>query len=249
MNLETEMTIVKSIYCRGGEFVGDIESSCITRRLSLNLRPRACFTLTFPQDYPMCVPHVSITHPALTRDEVTKLNNDLRLFYFRNYDESGMMLSIISWLMENISFQVETATEVDIDKTRKSQVCIMRIHHMRCRDNYLKYLKKWSEQLQTNTLVLFCGKMILLILRGLDTSIEEFIKRLRSRTVDVDSAGKPCKERMVSILCNQSHDSHYEVKFCITELKDSSELANFFLSMVGMEKVYEDFIVPLTRNN
>lgn len=242
MNLETEMTIVKSVYCRDGEFVGDVKSSCTMRRLSLDLRP-LCLSLSIPQDYPSCPPHVTISHPILTRSEVAKLNNNLKIFYFDNYEESGMMLSIISWLIENVSTQVEATTEITRSST--SQVCIMTIDHMRCRDSYLKNLKKWSGQLQTNTLVLFCGKIILVTLKESDISIEEFIKRLRSRKVDIDSAGKPCKERMMSILCNEVYGLQYEVKFCVVELKDKAELSKFFLSM---EKVYEDFIVPLIRD-
>lgn len=244
MNLETEMTLVKSVYCRDGEFVGDIENSCKMRRVSLNLRPRVCFTLIIPQEYPLCVPHVTISYPVLPRSQVTILNNDLRSFYFKNYEESGMILSVITWLTENVSPPVEKATQAGIDRVMKPRVCIMRIDHMRARDSYLKSLKKWSEQLQTNTIVLFSRRLILLTIRGMDTSIEEFIKRLRSRKVDIDAAGKPCKERMMSVLCNQPHDSQYEVEFSVTELQDSIEISNFFLSMIGIEKVYEDFIAP-----
>ena len=86
-------------------------------------------------------------------------------------------------------------------------VCIARIKHMRNEQKYFKILNSWSKELGIRGKVLNAGlNTIYVVLVGSSPSVSEFLQRWRTRNIDVDSQGKPCKEKMISILCRQKFD-------------------------------------------
>ena len=83
-------------------------------------------------------------------------------------------------------------------------VCIARIDHMRNEVKYFKTLRSWASELE------ICGKIvnaglhaIYVILVGSTNRLSEFLRRWKTQNVDVDSQGKPCKEKLISTLCQQ----------------------------------------------
>ena len=78
------------------------------------------------------------------------------------------------------------------------------IDHMRDKRNYLKILTSWANELSIFGRVLFCNisrRIFLLLTSADENDVKEFHVRLRTSLVDVDSSGRPCKERMSTILC------------------------------------------------
>lgn len=74
---------------------------------------------------------------------------------------------------------------------------------MRDYKNYSKTLNQWTSQLnlqgkmiQKKSLNSEMIKSVYLILIGNSNSLSEFSKRLKTHNVDLDSKGKPCKEKM-----------------------------------------------------
>ncbi len=87
-------------------------------------------------------------------------------------------------------------------------VCIARIDHMRKEHKYLKVLNSWARELTIGGRILNCGQShIYTVLVGRNPSnMGEFMRRWRTQSVDVDARGRPCKEKLLNILCHlQQH--------------------------------------------
>ena len=87
-------------------------------------------------------------------------------------------------------------------------VCIAKLDHMRNEQKYLKLLNSWAKDLTLYGKVLHTGPhSIYMVIIGINdsggASVSEFLKRWRTQNVDVDSQGRPCKERLLSVLCQR----------------------------------------------
>lgn len=82
------------------------------------------------------------------------------------------------------------------------------------------------------------------MITGVASSIEAFITRLKTQKIDVDSTGKPCKEKMMSVICNKPMHSNQETKFEVLSVSDSQALNELFQTSLLMREIYKDFIEP-----
>ena len=125
------------------------------------------------------------------------------------------------------------------------------IDHMRDRKNYLKILAQWANDLSLQGTVIFCNstKRILLILASSDpvngsNYFKEFHVKLRTTNVDVDSAGRPCKERMATVLFPSIKINRKNVfkEFSVVQIpnKDAIDLETFF-HQLSLEDVYKNY--------
>ena len=112
-------------------------------------------------------------------------------------------------------------------------VCVAKIDNMRNEQKYFKILKSWTKELDIGGKVLNTGLHdIYVVVVGSNVSVSELLRRWRSQNVDVDSQGKPCKEKMMSILYRQKVDQPL-----------SCRLDDLF----GAQKVWSRFItLPLS---
>ena len=67
--------------------------------------------------------------------------------------------------------------------------------------------------------------------------VKTFEKRLRTCKVDVDSRGRPCKERMAKVLCERGVMMS-DLQSGSFEVKEVDDLTNAFASM-GLSGVYD----------
>ena len=138
-------------------------------------------------------------------------------------------------------------------KSTKAKVCqtLTEIDHMRDRKNYLKVLAQWANDLSLQGTVIFCNstKRILLILASSDpvngsNYFKEFHVKLRTTNVDVDSAGRPCKERMATVLSPSIKINRKNVfkEFSVVQIpnKDAIDLETFF-HQLSLEDVYKNY--------
>ena len=81
-------------------------------------------------------------------------------------------------------------------------VCVAKIDHMRSERKYFKLLKSWSEELDMSGKVVNAGPHhIYTLLLGDERSLAEFVRRWRTQCVDEDAQGRPCRERLMRVLC------------------------------------------------
>ncbi len=84
-------------------------------------------------------------------------------------------------------------------------VCIAKIDHMRREHKYMKVLNSWARDLTVSGKVISCGqsRIYVIIVSPCTGNLKEFVRRWKTQNVDVDAQGRPCKEKLINILCLQ----------------------------------------------
>ena len=85
-----------------------------------------------------------------------------------------VVIEMISLLQEKLS-EIETENNVETIKKQPTpdiSTLLLRIDHMRSRTHYVKTIKRWTEQLDLKGRLLFCQKLILLLLQGNSTALK-----------------------------------------------------------------------------
>eukprot|EP00887_Chlorella_sp_A99_P003627 scaffold7.g3627.t1 len=89
-----------------------------------------------------------------------------------------------------------------------THVALLRLDHMRDRAGYSRLIRGWAGELGLSGRLLFLGSggsaVILLLLEGPAAALREYLVRHRTQNVDVDSKGRPCRERMMSVVCEEA---------------------------------------------
>ncbi len=72
---------------------------------------------------------------------------------------------------------------------------------MRNSAKYLKNLRTWADELFVRGKVIDRGRgAVFVVLVGSDDDIRSYLRRWRTERVDIDSKGRPCKERLMEVL-------------------------------------------------
>jgi len=120
---------------------------------------------------------------------------------------------------------------------------LLHLDHMRSVQSYTKLIKKWVVELGLGGRLLFAHKFILILLQGHSLDIKEYVIRNRTTNVDVDSRGRSCKERMLTVLCDVPNKQ--ATKLCNFEVHkgplSQNDLEKLFISF-GLEDMYTKFV-------
>lgn len=123
-----------------------------------------------------------------------------------------VVMELVTWLQENLYRFAEAKGEDEEgrsggrnreEESKCQLLLVIEIDHMRNFKGYSSLLRCWASELDLSGRLLAKGdsqKNLLLVLLGDSARLREFEKRLRTEKVDVDSRGKPCKEKMQRVL-------------------------------------------------
>lgn len=89
------------------------------------------------------------------------------------------------------------------------QLALLKLDHMHSRGSYSRLIRRWAGELGLVGRLLFCGTspIIHILLLGAAGDIKEFLLRMRTRNVDVDSKGR-CGARLL-LGCRGAADSRH----------------------------------------
>ena len=130
---------------------------------------------------------------------------------------------------------------------------IIQLDHMRDKQNYLKILRRWREDLSICGSVIFYGKIkIFLVLIGHENNLKCFLNQLKTTNVDVDSRGRPCKEKLSKVLCCEpllddkrqrasKYDTYKQQRLQVHEATDRISLEQHFCDM-ELQFLYQKYI-------
>ena len=123
--------------------------------------------------------------------------------------------------------------------------------HMRDTKGYIRTLERWilrESELKFGRL-LFGRKIMLILIANFEDDLKSFQQKLKTHNVDVDSNGKPCKEKMSKVLCNclQLKEATSDLKwwtdtlakpttFSVIEFKNNEEIDSI-LTQLKLEKL------------
>lgn len=179
-------------------------------------------SITLPQFYPCCAyPTVSVSSKHLSSKELYEID-DKAIKFMKSNSGNYCLFTLLEYVKEELK-QIASTCECTIgcDQSSivsrheftssqkqtedKTQVLIAHLDHMRNQSKYFKALHLWGMQLHISGIVLNAGvHAIYVVLTGRPGNLREFVKRWRTQSIDVDSQGCPCKERMMSIICQES---------------------------------------------
>ena len=116
-------------------------------------------------------------------------------------------------------------------------VSIIHLVHMRDKRNYIKTIEKWSKELEITGDIIFHGKLkVFLILLGSEDSLKSFHQQLKTQNVDIDSRGRPCKEKLSKILCCEKV-LHNSKNYDFNDIRKKSKTKGSSLSVLEAQNI------------
>ena len=174
-------------------------------------------TLQLNESYPdTCPDKVSIRfQPSISTELVSKAEAYVRSGLENCLGDSYLMNAVVA-LQDYVADHVMKVTEEENENVhdevlkqkpqpRKNWIVVLKLDHMRNRQKYLKHLKKWSNELRVRVSVFVLRSVkYVIVLDGEKTDVDRFIVNWKTQCVDVDSKGKPCKEKLMTICKSES---------------------------------------------
>ncbi|XP_071837646.1 RWD domain-containing protein 3-like [Apostichopus japonicus] len=247
MELSDEIEALQSIYSNKDEFevskdkdgnpilCFQLASENVSDE-SQSSRSKVSLSVILPNAYPSVAPRISISSNDLKREAQNSLTSSATEFS-KTLPAEPMVMDIVCWVQEHLQEYIQENDLNDQHTTRFNQAdqnsfAVLHIDHMRAKQRYLKTLINWADAGHILGRVIFCHRLIFVILVGSGSSIKDFILNLKTQTVDVDSCGRNCKEKMMSVISegtlqNEIRESGFETVDCN--------------AMYEVEEIFKDF--------
>lgn len=176
--------VLQSVYCRPGECH---LLDAATARLELDQG----LQLTLSQDG--CKILISISCSWLNRKEVETCVEQV------GEGDLEEVLGLVEKAIElMLATQPRDYNEVEDDPVSQLELVVAKLDHMRSSTSYMKLLERWCSQLSVKMVVVVSrDRGILVVLEG--EGVARLLQRWKTENVDVDSRGRPCKERMLQV--------------------------------------------------
>ena len=154
-----------------------------------------CFSL--PSTYPSKAPDVSVLGDQLSRSDITHLRSALHESAVQHLDQPMLMalISLASEELRTIAASKITNTpqpaargdggEVTTNPSDRSRsrregsrvsgadrLALLHLDHMRAKTQYIKLIRKWVAELSLKGCLVFCQRLILILLQGPPSSIK-----------------------------------------------------------------------------
>ncbi|KAK2175179.1 hypothetical protein NP493_745g01034 [Ridgeia piscesae] len=206
-------------------------------------------TFTLKNDYPLCVPDISLSCPSLSRTDSGLLKADVER-YADTLIGQPMLLMLTLYVKERLeNFKVDSteAQVKDHDRCRR-RIVLLHLDHMRAKVRYIKTIGQWAEELALTGRLICHERLILILLEGTEDDLKEYLVRHRTVSIDVDSKGRDCKERMMSVLMDEIVDTTAQrfTYFEVAQLLKATEVEEVFVKS-GLKSEYETYVVPLMK--
>ncbi|XP_046550160.1 RWD domain-containing protein 3-like [Haliotis rubra] len=245
---EDELLALKSIYCLPGELDivhGDGKDIQVTVQLHRDDGVDVKVVLDVTPSYPHTPPDVSILSAAIDKS-VSKTLRDTANQHATDNTGSPMLIELISVLQDKLStlslHQTEDEIGSPMSREPERMTLMLRLDHMRAKSQYIKTIRRWTGELGLDGRLVFWNKLILILLQGHQSSLKEYLVRHKSVNIDVDSRGHPCKEKMMSVLCETSLPASARFEdFKVVECESSKDLKKLF-DEHRMEELYVNYL-------
>ncbi|XP_055924213.1 RWD domain-containing protein 3-like isoform X1 [Argiope bruennichi] len=236
-----ELECLKASY-DAREFTHFISSQC--HILKFNLPEDICLTFEIPEQYPQVIPQISLASTKLLKAERISIEKEIR-DHAEELIGSPMIMDLVIKFREifekhfiKYELSQDKALECEDDYT-----AVILIDHIRQRNRYLKALRTWASELNIVGILIFCQKWIFLIIQGSKKNVKDYIIHHRTICIDVDSSGKPCKEKMSKILFEGDSPKSFS-SFLVEELSTLKNLEEY-LKFKNLEIIYQEVLKPL----
>ncbi|XP_078500251.1 RWD domain-containing protein 3 [Lissotriton helveticus] len=259
-----EVSVLAAIYCEQDEFelLEASETDGVTLKIQTHAKGRLDseiqLKLTFhlPATYPKCPPSISVVSEELTRSQCNALKGKL-LERAQELLCEPMIHELVLWIQQNLDdilgqldvpgSDSKGTGPVDMQESR-TWTMLLQLDHMRSKSKYVRTVEKWASDLSLSGRLMFMGKLILILLQGEKGRIKEYMVLQKTSKVDVDSCGKKCKEKMISVLYEAGTPKEQPrfLEFEVTEYSSLDELQKEF-EAVKLGHIFTDLVLPQIR--
>ncbi|GIY37977.1 RWD domain-containing protein 3 [Caerostris darwini] len=203
-----------------------------------------CVTFEIPENYPQVIPVISVSSTKISNAQKTLIENEIKC-YAEGIIGSPIIMDLVIKFQEifNSYLNKYVPSKMKTLESEDDYMAIIQIDHMRQKKRYLKTLISWASDLSIVGSIIFCYKWIFLILQSSRENVKEFIIRHRTCCIDVDSAGKPCKERMSKIIFEGNAKKCF-ASFSVEELLSFEDLEEY-LKCRNLDIVYQHIFKPM----
>ena len=166
-----------------------------------------------------------------------------------------MILSLVSWLTEqvtNLESEISNSPNEQNEAEEVTQTVIINLDHIRNHHIYTKTLRQGCREFSIQGLLLWHNNFIWLLMSGTEGSIKEYLKRHRTCNVDVDTSGRPCKERMMNHVGIE--EGHQLAGVEVNQLKvlewknDHNAQWDAILAVHGLADIYKKWMQPVENS-
>jgi len=253
-----EAESLEAIFSEEGEFEWISKTQIPIFRLNLKATDikTSDFSLTIElgETYPDENPSISLTSKDLDRKASKKFMSDVYTFS-RNLAGSPMIFEIITWTRENLANYLNSQRTIIKDclsdeKADYYFVSLYTLDHIRDRKKYTKALKQITKSTSTSGLLLILTSSastkakIVLLVEGTEENLKEYEKQHRTKNVDVDSHGRPCKERLLKKLCSGSSpqkERRFTSEFEVVEMSNVTRMKENF-DKYNLLEIYKNYV-------
>ncbi|XP_058515361.1 RWD domain-containing protein 3 isoform X2 [Ochotona princeps] len=210
-----------------------------------------------PFSYPLCLPGISVHSQHLTRAQREAVKGKL-LEQAAKLVSEPMVHELVLWVQQHLR-HILHPPETPGDSGRcpsppsttgddRLWMTLLHLDHMRAKARYIRTVEKWAADLRLTGRLMFLGKIILILLQGDRHSLKEYLILQKTSKVDVDSSGKKCKEKMISVLFETKVQTEHK-RFLAFEVKEYSaldELQKEF-ETAGLKQLFSEFVLGLVK--
>ncbi|KAG5214995.1 hypothetical protein JEQ12_000571 [Ovis aries] len=208
-----------------------------------------------PLSYPSCLPGIVVNSNHLTRAQCEIVKEKL-LEQAETLLSEPMVHELVLWIQQNLRHILEhpeaggggekcsSAASMTVDDGL--WMTLLHLDHMRAKAKYVRTVEKWASDLRLTGRLMFMGKIILILLQGDRNDIKEYLILQKTCKVDVDSSGKKCKEKMMSVLFETKVQTEHK-RFLAFEVKEYSSLDELQkeFETTGLKKLFSEFVLRL----
>ncbi|XDA70183.1 hypothetical protein R6Z07F_000561 [Ovis aries] len=210
-----------------------------------------------PLSYPSCLPGIVVNSKHLTRAQCEIVKEKL-LEQAETLLSEPMVHELVLWIQQNLRHILEhpeaggggekcsSAASMTVDDGL--WMTLLHLDHMRAKAKYVRTVEKWASDLRLTGRLMFMGKIILILLQGDRNDIKEYLILQKTCKVDVDSSGKKCKEKMMSVLFETKVQTEHK-RFLAFEVKEYSSLDELQkeFETTGLKKLFSEFVLRLVK--
>ena len=135
-------------------------------------------------DYPNVIPDVSLISSGLKREHITDIKSKV-IDSCKDLIGQPMLVSMVTLIEEDVEKKanlckslVTDANEQSVEESSANSsvgdtwTALLHIDHMRSKSKYCKHLERWTKELNLTGRLMFCKRLILVLLQGTRQNIK-----------------------------------------------------------------------------
>ena len=237
-----EFLLLQSYFCKPGELYLDVEPEKLDNMtevdfimtLAISIK-KPCLTGSIKMQVRVtslnvekCFEHMNcISFMVEEGNEVIRRINllDFKKNFLEEKDrqlanKELTFFSLLTWVPNAVEEFIDTKFEQGKDTLKISKEpanndnwgAVICLDHIRSTKRYYKFFEDCSKCLHLFMHLLQHDSLIYLIVLGTKSSVQEYLKFHRTSLVDVDSSGKPCKEKMLKVIEHRALENDFIMK-------------------------------------